>query len=50
MYTSIESLCCTSEINMFYDNYTKKITETVRCEIKKNQIEMLKYDLRKKLT
>ena len=26
----------------------KKITETVRCEIKKNQIEMLKYDLRKK--
>ena len=34
---------------MFYDNYTKKkITETVRCEITKNQIEMLKYDLRKK--
>ena len=26
----------------------KKITETVRCEIKKNQIEMLKYDLKKK--
>ena len=26
----------------------KKITETVRCEITKNQIEMLKYDLKKK--
>lgn len=35
---------------MFYDNYTqkKRITETVRCEITKNQIKMLKYDLKKK--